>query len=149
MLVWQRKLCGRTGAGAACGLPQAGRLANDLLRQRLNKQGYYETQTTPGLWRHSSRPIIFALTVTISLYNTQEKTTPFTSSKHYTNIMRRPTDWTGTKFDGINSNRDYNTTHVKRSCHLSMPGYIKKILIKYHLSTPAKKQLSLHPHLTH
>ena len=31
------------------GLPQAGRLANDLLRQRLNMDGYYETPTTPGL----------------------------------------------------------------------------------------------------
>jgi len=44
-------------------LPQAGRLANDLLRQRLNKDGYHETTTTPGLWKHKSRPIVFVLTV--------------------------------------------------------------------------------------
>ena len=30
------------------GLPQAGKAANDLLRVRLNKSGYYEAATTPG-----------------------------------------------------------------------------------------------------
>ena len=34
------------------GLPQAGMLANNLLRTRLNNAVYYETTTTPGLWRH-------------------------------------------------------------------------------------------------
>ena len=38
------------------GLPQAGRLANDLLRERLAEEGYYEAET-PGLWKHASRPI--------------------------------------------------------------------------------------------
>ena len=31
-------------------LPQSGRLANDLLRTRLEKADYYEAATTPGLW---------------------------------------------------------------------------------------------------
>ena len=30
------------------GLPQSGKLSNDLLRTRLNKAGYYETATTAG-----------------------------------------------------------------------------------------------------
>ena len=38
------------------GLPQSGRLANDLLRTRLEKAGYYEAATTPGLWRHTWHP---------------------------------------------------------------------------------------------
>ena len=45
------------------GLPQAGRLANNLLKQRLSKYGYYETNTTPGLWKHTFRPIYFTLIV--------------------------------------------------------------------------------------
>ena len=45
------------------GLPQAGKLANDLLRTRLNNNGYHETATTPGLWRHKWRPIMFVLIV--------------------------------------------------------------------------------------
>ena len=32
------------------GLPQAGKLANDLLRKHLANKGYYEVSTTPGLW---------------------------------------------------------------------------------------------------
>ena len=35
------------------GLPQIGYLANDLLRTRLNKAGYFETTTTSGLWKHT------------------------------------------------------------------------------------------------
>ena len=34
------------------GLPQASKLANDLLRKRLTNKGYYEATTTPGLWLH-------------------------------------------------------------------------------------------------
>ena len=45
------------------GLPQSGRLANDLLRTRLEKAGYYEAATTPGLWCHKFRPIQFVLLV--------------------------------------------------------------------------------------
>ena len=33
-------------------LPQSGMLANNLLRTRLNKKGYLEAMTTPGLWKH-------------------------------------------------------------------------------------------------
>ena len=45
------------------GLPQSGRLANDLLRTRLEKAGYYKAATTPGLWSHKWRPIQFVLIV--------------------------------------------------------------------------------------
>ena len=34
------------------GLPQSGKLANDLIRTRLEDAHYYETATTPGLWHH-------------------------------------------------------------------------------------------------
>ena len=30
---------------------------------RLEKEGYYESHTTPGLWRHKWRPIQFCLIV--------------------------------------------------------------------------------------
>ena len=34
------------------GLPQAGMLANKLLKRRLAKHGHYEVRHTPGYWRH-------------------------------------------------------------------------------------------------
>ena len=45
------------------GLPQAGRLANDLLRRRLATHGYHECTHTPGLWKHDWRPVWFSLIV--------------------------------------------------------------------------------------
>ena len=45
------------------GLPQSGRLANQLLKKRLEKHGYHEVSHTPGLFRHDWRPIWFTLVV--------------------------------------------------------------------------------------
>ena len=45
------------------GIPQSGRLANDLLRKRLTASGYHEAVTTPGLWRHVLCPVQFVLIV--------------------------------------------------------------------------------------
>jgi hypothetical protein len=43
------------------GLPQAGILANNFLRERLEEEGYYKAHSTPGLWKHKWRPIQFCL----------------------------------------------------------------------------------------
>ncbi len=45
------------------GLPQAGLLANNLLREGLEEEGYYEAHSTPGLWKHKWCPIQFCLIV--------------------------------------------------------------------------------------
>jgi len=45
------------------GLPQAGILANKLLKERLARHGYFEQPHTPGLWKHVSHPVWFNLCV--------------------------------------------------------------------------------------
>jgi len=45
------------------GLPQAGIIAQELLEDRLGKEGYFQIQTTPGLWTHEDRKTIFTLMV--------------------------------------------------------------------------------------
>ena len=45
------------------GLPEAGILANKLLKKQLSKHIYYECQFTPGIYRHVWRPIMFILVV--------------------------------------------------------------------------------------
>ena len=45
------------------GLPQTGIIAQDLLEERLAKYGYSQSQLTPRLWKHESRPTIFTLVV--------------------------------------------------------------------------------------
>jgi hypothetical protein len=42
------------------GLPQAGILANKLLKKRLAIHGYYEQPRTPGLFKHKSHPVWFS-----------------------------------------------------------------------------------------
>ena len=45
------------------GLKQAGRIANDWLKQHLKTYGYVPCRYTPGLFTHTSRKISFALCV--------------------------------------------------------------------------------------
>ena len=45
------------------GLPQTGKLANDLLKKILAMWGYHPVKFTPGLWRHVWRPVTFTLVV--------------------------------------------------------------------------------------
>jgi hypothetical protein len=47
------------------GLPQAGIIANKLLKKCLAEQGHYELPHTPGLWRHKHRPVQFTLVVVV------------------------------------------------------------------------------------
>ena len=52
------------------------------------------------------------------------------------------TDWTGAKFAGIDIAWDYN----KRTCRITMNGYIADVLLKYGHQMPRKPQHSPHKH---
>jgi hypothetical protein len=45
------------------GLPQAGIIAQELLAKQVKEHGYSQSKTTPGLWKHEWRPIMFSLIV--------------------------------------------------------------------------------------
>ena len=45
------------------GLPHAGIIAQKLLEERLNKADYYQSDQTPGFWKHKWRPVCFSLIV--------------------------------------------------------------------------------------
>ena len=45
------------------GLPQEGLLAQELLEQRLQKQGYTQSKVTPDSWTHAWQPITFTLVI--------------------------------------------------------------------------------------
>jgi hypothetical protein len=49
--------------GSMYGLSQAGKLAHDLLQQRLAKHGHAPIPNTPGLWKHTTRPVTSTLIV--------------------------------------------------------------------------------------
>jgi len=118
------------------GLPQAGILANKLLKKRLAKFGYYEVTHTPGLWRHIWRPIQFTLVVDdfgVKYIGKQH-------AEHLCKVLRTEytiaTDWTGGLYCGITLNWNY----TKRHLDVSMPGYIKTQLQKYKHLPPPKPQ---------
>ncbi len=51
-------------------------------------------------------------------------------------------DWTGSKFAGI----DLDWNYSKRTCQLTMNGYIDEVLLKYHHQQPPKPQHVPHAH---
>jgi hypothetical protein len=84
------------------GLPQAGVLANKLLKKRLTWHGYFKQPHTPGLWKHHSRPVWFNLCVDdfgIEYIRTE-------NLQHLYDALRTETyeiveDWEGNLYCGI------------------------------------------------
>ena len=128
------------------GLPQWGRLANDLLHTRLEKAGYYEAATTPGLWSHKWRPIQFVLIV-------DDLGIKYVGKHHALHLIKIleqnyeiTTDWEGKKCTGIDLAWDYNDHNANRTWQISMSGYIENMILKYWQPHPSKAQLSPHNH---
>eukprot|EP00804_Cyclotella_cryptica_P011350 CCRYP_016360-RA/>CCRYP_016360-RA protein AED:0.27 eAED:0.23 QI:0/0/0/1/0.5/0.33/3/0/674 len=116
------------------GLPQAGILANKLLKKRLATDGYFELPHTPGLFKHISRPIQFSLVVDdfgIKYTGKQHLDHLIASIKKHYDVT---VDHTGSLYCGITLNWQYN----KGFLDISMPGYVQKQLIKYNHPRPKK-----------
>ena len=105
-------------------LKQAGKLANNLLTTRLATHGYYQCATMPGLWRHKWRPIMFVLIVDdFGLEYCDRRHADHLAAalkEHYAITI----DWTGSKFAGMDIKWDY----TKRTCRVTMDGYIADVL---------------------
>ncbi len=126
------------------GLPQAGIIAQELLEKRLIVAGYKQSKLTPGYWTHDWRPISFTLVVDdfgVKYINKDDVT-------HLLNILQKDyetdTDWEGTRYLGLTLDWDYKNRNV----HLSMPGYIKKTLLRFGHKPPHKPQHQPHEHAT-
>ena len=124
------------------GLKQAGKLANNLLTDRLSKHGYFQCATTPGLWRHKWRPVVFVLIVDDFgiEYVGKEHAEHLLSAlrSHYTIT----TDWTGSKFAGMDIEWDYKA----RTCRTTMNGYIDDVRTRFGHPDPKKPEHSPHQH---
>jgi hypothetical protein len=121
-------------------LKRAGLLANQLLQTRLAPFGYYAARYTPGLWLHKTRPISFTLVVddfAVKYVGKQH-------AEHLRNALLRTyeltTDWTATVYSGMTLKWDYN----KRTCDISMPGYVSNVLSKFQHDPPSTHNIPLH-----
>jgi hypothetical protein len=122
------------------GLPQAGILANNLLRFCLLAKGYYEADSILGLWNHKWCPIQFCLIV-------DDFGVEYVGIEHFNHLLDLlkkfhgvQCNMAGDKFAGIDIKWDY----VKHQCCISMPGYIENLLIKFKHPRPSKPRLSLY-----
>ncbi len=121
---------------AMWGLPQAGILANKLLWQHLLPHGYYKCNNTPGQWKHETRPISFTLVAN----NFGVK---YVGKEHVEHLIwcikqqyELTKDWTSDLYCGIKLKWDYEAQTVD----LSMPGYIKQLLLNDKHCMPTKPQ---------
>ena len=109
------------------GLPEAGVLANKLLKERLAKHGYSEVDHTPGLFKHETRPVWLTLTVDdfgVTYIRKQH-------GQHLIDILKLhfkvEEDRKGEIYCGITLKWNYENGYID----ISMPNYGKNKLIKY------------------
>ena len=124
------------------GIPEAGRLANDLLRARLKKHGYIEATHTPGYWKQIWYPISWTLIFDDFGFK-------YTNKRHVDELLKimsqqyvMKMDWEGTSFVGITLKWNYEG---ELWVELSLPGYIDKILARFCHLQPKRPQESPHP----
>jgi hypothetical protein len=118
------------------GWKQAGILANKMLPKRLKSFGYQPERYTPGIWLHTTKPTAFSLVVN----DFSVKYVTEADAHHLRNALLQhyeiTTDWGGTVYSGITLQWDY----FKRTCEISMPGYINNVLNKFQHDTPKTLQ---------
>jgi hypothetical protein len=121
-------------------LPQAGLLVNLQLKQHLAEHGYHPVAHTPGLFKHTHRPVTFSLCVD----DFGVKYVSKEHAQHLENVLKAKykitTDWTGTLFVGLTLAWNYKT----RTVDLSMPGYVAKALERFQHPVPKRPQHSPH-----
>ena len=108
--------------------------------KRLEKEGYYPIEGTPGLWKNDTQPITFALCVEnfgVKYFNYQDVDHLLTSLQKYYEIL---IDWDCKDYCGLNLEWHYNDRYID----VSMPGYVVCMLAKYQHLAPEKPQHAPH-----
>ena len=109
------------------GLPHAGIIAQRLLEERLKKNGYRQSDKTPGFWKHDTRSIRFTLIVD----DFRVKYVCRKHANHIINVLKKHYTvaeyWEGEKYGGITLDWDY----TKRQVNFSMPEYVKDSHIRF------------------
>jgi hypothetical protein len=124
------------------GLPQAGIIAQELLKERLAKYGYHQSKIIPGFWSHNTRPICFTLVVddfAIKYIKEADATHLIEALKREYTIT---VDNEATKYIGLTIEWEYKNGKK----HAYMLGYLGKAMICFGHEKPSKIQNSPHPH---
>jgi hypothetical protein len=123
------------------GLPQAGRLTNDLIVKRLAPHGYRPICHTHGLWKHDTRPVTF--TIVIDDFGIK-----YVGKEHVEHLLQAlkqeyevTEDWTGTLYCVIMLDWNYKEGKVD----LLMPGYVESSLHKFQHKPPTRPEHAHYP----
>jgi hypothetical protein len=123
------------------GLPQAGRLANDLLVKCLAPNGYRPVRHTHGLWKHNTRTVTFTLVI-------DDFGIKYVGKEHVDHLLQAlkqeyevTEDWSGELYCGITLYWDYKDGTVD----LSMPGYVDAALHKFQQKPPTRSEHAPYP----
>jgi hypothetical protein len=123
------------------GLPQAGRLANNLLVKRRAPHGYHPVEHTHGMWSHTTRPVTF----TIVFDDFGVKYVGKDNVDYLLNALKEnyevTEDWEGKLYCGISLKWDYSNGTID----FSMLGYIEKKLHKFQHNKPDRPQHAPYP----
>jgi hypothetical protein len=123
-----------------CGLPQAGKLANDRLQKFLEPHGGSPTDITAGLWTHNTRPIAFASVVD----DFAIKCTNPDNAQHLISALEKmhvcSTDWEGKRHCSFSLDWDHHAC----TCKISMPGHVDRALQRFQHIAPDRPEHSPH-----
>ena len=125
------------------GLKQAALLAYQHLLTFLKPAGYEPIEISIGMWKHKTRKTIFCLCVDdfgIKYMNTNDLDHLLTTLKGNYGVT---VDIAGKNFCGLTLDWNYPDGYVD----ISMPGYIKKVLLKYQHPSPKRPEFSPHKHV--
>ena len=118
-------------------------MAFDNLVKNLSDHGYTPVPHTIGIWQHATRKTKFCLCVDdfgVKYFSKEDADHLLESlGKHYTYTV----DWKGQNFCGFTIDWDYSNGFVD----ISMPNYIKDVLLRFLHQTPKKPQYSPHAHV--
>ncbi len=121
-----------------CGLgpPPGWFIGKQTPEKCLAPHGYHECKQTPGLWKHTTRPISFTLVVDNFGMKYRRKEDINHLLKAIKERYELTKDWDGDLYCGIRLKWDYHHCTLD----ISMPGYIHKQLQKYRHDCPKRPQ---------
>jgi hypothetical protein len=123
-----------------CGLPQAGRLANDRLIKFLAPHGYTPVAITPGLWTHSTRPLAFTLVVDDFSIKCIDKADADHLLETSRLLYKASVNWDTKQHCNLTLVFDY----INRTCDISIPGCIERALQRFQHPTLQRPQHATH-----
>ena len=122
------------------GLKQAAILAYNQLKDNLSNHGYFPIPNSTGLWKHETRPTIFALCVD----DFGVKYLSEDDANHLINTLKKyypiSLDKKGTNYCGLTLHWNYREGYVD----VDMPDYVTKKLNQYQHPHPNKPQYAPH-----